>query len=104
VTKSWVSGGRSSDSIDKLRIEISDLERQRDELVEANKRRIFEWGSLVANSSNRAPVSSSADARYFDQEVTEILAKYNFLNQSILDKEMLLNEKLDEQSKLDSLG
>ena len=34
----------------------------------------------------------------------EVLARYEQLNQEIMDKQALLNEKLDEQTRFDSLG
>jgi DNA-binding GntR family transcriptional regulator len=38
------------------------------------------------------------------QDVREIIAVYELLNQEIMDKEASLGEKLDEQARYDSLG
>ena len=104
MNKSWKSGGKSSEAIDKLRTQLSQLETRRDELVEKNKLKVFDWSSYVLNSV-RAP-KSLADLRgdIASQEMKEIIAVYDLLNQEILDKEASLGEKLDEQARYDSLG
>jgi phage host-nuclease inhibitor protein Gam len=104
MNKSWVSGGKSSEAIDRLRAQIEELERKRDELTEKNKRMLFEWGSF-AMTSNAAPTTvGELRAHAASQEVREVLAIYELLNQQILDKQSLLNEKLDEQARYDSMG
>ena len=51
----------------------------------------------------RPPLGSSATIQV-SQDVKEVLAVYELLNQEILDKQALLNEKLDEQARYDSMG
>jgi hypothetical protein len=104
MTKSWASGEKGTEAIDKLRLQVTELEAKRDELVEKNKRRVFEWASFVLTSS--AAPSTLRDLRDYlgSSDVKEVLAIYELLNQQILDKEALLNEKLDEQARYDSLG
>jgi hypothetical protein len=104
MTKSWMSGGKSAEAVEKLRVQLSQLETRRDELVERNKRKVFDWGSYVLNSA-RVP-KNLADLRndIATQEVREIIAVYELLNQEIMDKEASLGEKLDEQARYDSLG
>jgi signal transduction protein with GAF and PtsI domain len=99
-----MSGGKSAEAAEKLRLQLSQLETKRDELVEKNKRKVFDWGSYVLNSA-RAP-KNLADLRndITTQEVKEIIAVYELLNQEIMDKEASLGEKLDEQARYDSLG
>jgi hypothetical protein len=104
MTKSWVSGGKSADLVTKLRQEITDLEQRRDELVEKNKRKVFEWCSFVFNSQNSPRDLESLRDHPLSKEVNEIAASYELLSQSMMDKQVLLNEKLDEQAKADSLG
>ncbi len=104
MTKSWVSGGRSADLVTKLRQEISDLEQRRDELVERNKGKVFDWCSFVFNSRNSPRDLESLRNHPLSQEINEIAVSYEHLIQSIMDKQILLNEKLDEQAKADSLG
>lgn len=102
MTKSWVSGGRSGDLIEKLRGELSELEAKRDEFVEKNKRTVFDWASFALNSKSKDPAflwDHSAT-----HEVREIIASYETINQRVLEKQALLNEKLNEQAKLDSLA
>jgi len=99
-----MSGDKGSEAIERLRAQLTQLEHRRDELVEVNKRRVFDWGFYVLNSP-RAPKSLEelrTDAA--SQEVREAIALYEQLNQEILDKESSLNEKLDEQARNDSLG
>lgn len=104
MTKSWVSGGRSADLVTKLRQEISDLEQRRDDLVERNKRKVFDWCSFVFNSRNSPRDLESLRNHPLSHEINEIAVSYEHLIQSIMDKQVLLNEKLDEQAKADSLG
>jgi hypothetical protein len=104
MTKSWVSGGRSADLVTKLRQEISVFEQRRDELVERNKRKVFDWCSFVFNSRNSPRDLESLRNHPLSQEINEIAVSYEHLIQSIMDKQVLLNEKIDEQAKADSLG
>ena len=104
MTKSWASGEKGTEAIDKLRAEISELERKQDELVRRSERRVFDWASFALGS--RAAPSSVKDLRDHpaSQEIREVLAVYDQLNQQMLDKQAVLNEKLDEQARSDSLG
>lgn len=95
MVRTWVSGGESSEAIDKIRSELAELEKKRDALIDANKSKIFEWASRAVKSSNAGSLAS---------EVKEILAEYDSLRQTIFDKEVLLSERLDAQAKFDSLG
>jgi hypothetical protein len=104
MTKSWVSGGKSTEMTEKLQQEVLDLEARRDELVEKNKRKVFEWSSFVFNSNN-VPASVEALLNHaLSADVKDVLLEYDSLNQTILGKQVRLNEKLDEQAKFDSLG
>jgi hypothetical protein len=104
MTKSWASGGKGTEAIDKLRVQVTELETRRDELVENNKRRVFDWSSFVLSSNVVPPTMRELRDHPTSQDVKEILAIYDMLNQQILDKQALLNEKLDEQARYDSLG
>lgn len=104
MTKSWVSGGKSADLAEKLRVEIDGLEAARADLVEKNKRAVFEWSSFIVNSRNAPREIDAIRAHPLTEEVRDVLARYELLNQQIMDKQVALNEKLDEQAKLDSLG
>jgi len=104
MTKSWVSGGKNVDLAERLRREISELEAARDELVEKNKKAVFEWSSFILNSRNAPRDADGIRDHPATQDVRDALARYEQLNQQIMDKQVLLNEKLDEQSKFDSLG
>jgi hypothetical protein len=98
VVKTWVGGGQNSKVVDTLRAEIEQMETKRDNLVEANKEKIFAWAGRTLRNG-----SLSLD----DEEtkrVRELLAEYDSLSKSILEKETSLYERLDEQTKLDSLG
>ena len=76
MTKSWVSGGKSTEVTEKLRQEVSDLEAKRDALVEKNKRRVFEWSSFVFNSG-KAPASLDALLNHaLSAEVKDVLLEY----------------------------
>ena len=99
-----MSGGKGTEAIDKLRSQVIELEMRRDELLEKNKRRVFDWGSYVLNSSAVPPTIKELRDHEASHEVKEALALYELLNQQILDKQALLNEKLDEQARYDSLG
>jgi hypothetical protein len=104
LTKSWVAGDRNSEVIEKLREQISQLEARREELMDKNKRKVFDWGYYVLNSA-RAPkdldqLRSDAAA----QEVKEVIVLYELLNRQIMDNEVSLNNKLDEQTRNDTLG
>ena len=103
MNKSWVSGSKNTEAIEKLRAEISGLERKREELLDKNKRKIFEWASYIL-SSPRAPKDLDL-IRHEEggQEVREIVALYELLTQEILDKEASLGEKLDDQTRSDTL-
>ncbi|GEM_PF-2952049 len=104
MTKSWASGAKGTEAIDRLRLQIAGLELKRDELVEKNKRQVFEWGSFVINSGTAPPTTRELRDHQVTMDVKEVLAMYELLNQQILDKQALLNEKLDEQARYDSLG
>ncbi|MGA2663852.1 MAG: hypothetical protein ABSF83_02810 [Nitrososphaerales archaeon] len=104
MTKSWASGAKGTEAIDKLRSQIEELEARRDEVVEKNKRGVFEWGVFVLGSSTAPPTLREVREHEASKEVKEALALYDLLNQQILDKQALLNEKLDEQARYDSLG
>jgi hypothetical protein len=95
MVRTWVSGGQSSEAIDKIRLELEELEKKRNELIDANKTKIFQWASRAIKSAGESEMAS---------EVKEIIAEYDSLSQSIFDKEVLLSERLDEQAKFDSLG
>ncbi len=96
MVRTWVSGSQSTEAIDKIRSELAELERKRDELIDANKSKIFQWASRV--------VRANSDSDKMAGEVKEIIAEYDSLVQTIFDKEVLLSERLDEQAKFDSLG
>ena len=104
MTKSWASGAKGTEAIDRLRLQIAGLELKRDELVEKNKRQVFEWGSFVIYSGTAPPTTRELRDHQVTMDVKEVLAMYELLNQQILDKQALLNEKLDEQARYDSLG
>lgn len=104
LTKSWASGEKGTEAIERLRMQIAELERKQGELLGRNGRRVFDWASFALGSS--AAPDSMKDLRDHpaSQEVREIIALYDQLNQQLLDKEAVLNEKLDEQARSDSLG
>ncbi len=104
MTKSWVSGGRSGDLVEKLRNELSALEATRDELVEMNKRVVFDWASFALNSKSKQQDPEFLWDHSVTQEIREVISSYETINQRIMEKQALLNDKLDEQAKLDSLG
>jgi phage host-nuclease inhibitor protein Gam len=104
MTKSWASGAKGTEAIDKLRLQVTDLENRRDELVEKNKRRVFEWGSFILGSAAAPPTTREVRDHPASLEVKEAIAMFDLLNQQILDKQALLNEKLDEQARSDSLA
>ncbi len=104
MTKSWASGAKGTEAIDKLRLQIEELEKKRDELVEKNKLRVFEWGSFVLSSAAAPPSVRELRDHAASLEIKEVIAMFELLNQQILDKQALLNEKLDEQARSDSLG
>lgn len=104
MNKSWVSGGKSDEAIEKLRLQLSQLELKRDELIEKNKRKVFDWSSYVLNSPTAPKNLDTLRSDAADQELKEIIAVYELLNQQIMDREASLNEKLDEQARYDSLG
>jgi len=104
MNKSWVSGDKSTEGIEKLRLQISQLEARRDELLEKNKRKVFDWGWYVLNSSNAPKSLDELRRDPASEETKEIIAVYELLNQEIMEKESLLGEKLDEQTRYDSLG
>jgi outer membrane murein-binding lipoprotein Lpp len=96
LVRTWVSGGRSSDVIDKLRREIEELEAKKDKLMDENKPTVFEWTSRMMRS---AKVNDE-----LTRKVGEIVAEFDSITQEIVEKEVTLSERLDEQTKLDSLG
>lgn len=104
LTKSWVAGDRNSEVVEKLREQISQLEAKREELMEKNKRGVFDWAYYVLNSP-RAP--KSLDELRNDagaQEVKDAIVLYELLSRQIMDNEVSLNNKLDEQTRNDTLG
>ena len=104
MTKSWISGGKNTETIDRLRSQVTEMEARRDELVEKNKRRVFDWGSFILSSNAVPPTLGELRDHPASQDIKEVLALYELLNQQILDKQAALNEKLDEQARYDSLG
>jgi hypothetical protein len=99
-----VSGDKSSEAIEKLRQQVSQLESRREELVNRSKRKVFEWTWYVLNSPRAPKNLDELRNDVVTQEVKEVIALYEQLNQEILDREASLNEKLDEQARYDSLG
>jgi hypothetical protein len=99
-----MSGGKSDEAIEKLRIQLSQLESRRGELIEKNKRRVFDWSVYVLNSPTAPKNLDVLRNDVASQEMREVIAIYELLNQEIMDKEASLNEKLDEQTRYDSLG
>jgi hypothetical protein len=104
MTKSWVSGGKNVDVADRLRREITELETARDGLMEKNKKNVFDWSSFILNSKNAPRELDAIRGHVLTLEVVDVLARYEQFNREILDKQVMLNEKLDEQAKFDSLG
>jgi len=98
MVRTWVSGNSNSAVVDKLRQEITELEAKRDALIEAHKAKIFQWTSKVLKNANLGKASN------LTSEVTEVIAEYDSITQTLFDKEVLLSERLDEQAKFDSLG
>ena len=104
MTKSWVSGGKNTEMLDELRQEVSDLEARRDAMMERRKRAVFDWCSFVFNS-DKAPSTVDDLLRHpMSEGMKEITLEYESLNLQIMEKQVRLNEKLDEQAKYDSLG
>lgn len=104
MTKSWMSGGKSDEAIEKIRGRLKELEEKREALVREKGRKVFEWASYVLTSPS---VPKKIDELRHDptgQELRDVIALYDILNQEILDKEASLGEKLDEQTRYDSLG
>jgi hypothetical protein len=97
MVKTWVSGNQNTAVVDKLRLEISDLEAKRDALVDSSKSKLFRWASSALRKGTMKEPNLTS-------EVAEIIAEYDSINQTIFDKEVLLSERLDEQAKFDSLG
>ena len=96
TVKTWVSGGQSSEAIDKIRGELAELENKRDALLELSKSKLFQWASRSLKSGIQDDKLTS--------EVREVIAEYDSLLQIIFDKEVLLSERLDAQAKFESLG
>lgn len=97
MVRTWVSGGQNSEVVDKLQREISDLEAQRDKLIDSNKSKIFQW----ASSTIRAQGIPEGN---LTKGVREIITEYESIMQTLFDKEVLLSERMNEQAKFDSLG
>ncbi|MDA4136886.1 MAG: hypothetical protein OK449_07840 [Thaumarchaeota archaeon] len=72
--------------------------------MEKNKRKVFDWASYALISSTAPKNLEELRNGIGSQEMKEIVAIYELLNQEIMDKEASLNEKLDEQARYDSLG
>jgi hypothetical protein len=104
MTKSWASGAKGTEAIDKLRLQIAEMEKKRDELLEKNKRRVFEWGSFILGPAAAPWTLRELRDHPASLEIKEVIAVFDLLSQQILDKQALLNEKLDEQTRSDSLG
>ena len=104
MNKSWVSGSKSDESIERLRAQIAELERRRDDLLEKNKRKVFEWASYILNSPIAPKGLDSIRQEENSRETREVVAVYELLSQEILDNEASLGEKLDEKARYDSLG
>ncbi|MFI5422227.1 MAG: hypothetical protein ACHQ1H_14780 [Nitrososphaerales archaeon] len=97
MVRTWVSGNQNTAVVDKLRQEISDLEVKRDLLMDSRKAMLFQWASNTLKSGNRVNDKLSS-------EISEIIAEYDSITQTIFDREVLLTERLEEQAKFDSLG
>lgn len=104
VTKSWMSGEKNTEAIEKLRAEITELERKRESLLEKGRKKVFDWSWFVLNSPNAPGTLEGLRSNAMSQEVKETIALYEQLNQEIMDKEASLGEKLDEQARNDSLA
>ena len=97
MVRTWVSGGQNSEVVDRLRKEISTLEADRDKLIDSNKTKVFQWVSS-ALKAGRIPDGN------LTKEIREIISEYESVAQTLFDKEVLLSERMDEQTKFDSLG
>ncbi|HYB04895.1 MAG TPA: hypothetical protein VED17_10550 [Nitrososphaerales archaeon] len=97
MVRTWVSGGQNSEVVDKLRREIAALEVEKDKLIDANKSKIFQWASGTLRAG-RIPEGN------LTKEVRETISEYESITQTLFDKEVLLSERMDEQTKFDSLG
>jgi hypothetical protein len=97
MVRTWVSGGQNSEVVDKLRRDIATLETERDKLIDGNKAKIFQWvsGALRAGKIPEGNLT---------KEVRETISEYESITQTLFDKEVLLSERMDEQTKFDSLG
>ena len=104
MTKSWVSGGKSAEAIEKLRSQVAELEAKREALLQKDKRKVFDWASYVLNSPGAPKDTEGLRRDAYGLEMREIIALYELLSQEIMDKEASLAEKLDEQARYDSLG
>ena len=80
-----MSGAKNSDVIDKLRQNITDLEAKRDKLIESSQSRVFEWASKAFRSNGEI---NSGDK--LSEQVREIIAEYDSINNEIVEKEMSL--------------
>jgi hypothetical protein len=90
--------------VERLRREVAELEIKRDEFVERNKKKIFDWSSFVLNSPTAPKELDLLKKHDMTQDVRDILVRYEQMNQEIMEKEAVLSEKLDEQARFDSLG
>jgi len=97
MVRTWVSGGQSSEVVDRLRKEIATLEAERDKLIDSNKAKIFQWVSQTLKKG------SIPDGN-LTKEIQETISEYESIVQTLFDKEVLLSERMDEQAKFDSLG
>lgn len=104
MTKSWTSGDKGSEAVDKLRTQVTEIERKLEELVEKNERQVFDWASFVLGSPTAPATVRNLRDHQASQEIKDVIALYDLLRQQLLDKEAMLNEKLDEQARYDSLG
>ena len=66
MTKTWVSGSKGAEVVERLQKELSELEARRDELVRANSKKLIEWADAVFNSRNKP---KSVDETSITEEV-----------------------------------
>jgi hypothetical protein len=97
MVRTWVSGGQNTEVVDRLRKDIASLETDRDKLIDSQKSKVFQWVSSTLKTG-RIPEGN------LTKEVREIISEYESITQTLFDKEVLLSERMDEQTKFDSLG
>ena len=104
MTKSWVSGGKNTDLVDKLRVEISDLETAKENLVELNKKELFDWAYFALYSGNAPKDLGELRNHPASQQMKDVVARWEAINHQLLEKQVRLNDKLDEEARFDSLS